>query len=162
MPRDMTDTVPHFKQMMAEFDADRETQQRILDILAGPQPWSRSDDIFLRRQSNILYNAMIHPLIPYACRGVVWYQGERNTQSMFGMVKEPWYSRNSGMLKYADTLKAWMLRYGEAWGQGEFHFLTVLLPGYYQPLSTGPRGDAEAPDTQSRQKGCEPRQYDRG
>jgi sialate O-acetylesterase len=149
MPRDMTETVPHFKQMMAEFDADTETQDRINAILNGPQPWSRQDDVFLRRQSNILYNAMIHPLIPYACRGLVWYQGERNTQSMFGMVKEPWYSRNSGMLKYADTLKAWMLRYRQAWGQDQFHFLTVMLPGYYKPLSTGPRGDAEAPDTHS-------------
>ena len=26
-----------------------------------------------------LFNGMIHPLLPYACRGVLWYQGESNT-----------------------------------------------------------------------------------
>ncbi|RFM26411.1 sialate O-acetylesterase [Deminuibacter soli] len=26
-----------------------------------------------------LYNAMIHPLVPYGLRGIIWYQGESNT-----------------------------------------------------------------------------------
>ncbi len=138
MPRDMTETVPHFKTMMEEFDADTEASDRIRGILTGPKPWSNPDDIFLRRQSNILYNAMMHPLAPYACRGLVWYQGERNTQSMFGMKKEPWYSRNSGMLKYGDTLKQWMLRYRQAWARDDFHFLIVMLPGFARGLDQGP------------------------
>ena len=75
-----------FENMMKEFDADITTREKISTILANPKPWSKSDDVFLRRQSNILYNAMMHPLAPYACRGIVWYQGERNTQSMQGMV----------------------------------------------------------------------------
>ena len=85
MPRDMIETVPHYKTMIKEFDADSATQNRIAAILDGPKPWEKRDDIFLRRQSNILYNAMMHPLIPYACRGLVWYQGERNTLSMHGL-----------------------------------------------------------------------------
>lgn len=150
MPRDMTETVPHFKTMMEEFDADVKTRERIKAILAGPKPWSRQDDIFLRRQSNILYNAMMHPLMPYACRGLVWYQGERNTQSMFGMVSEPWFSRNSGMLKYGDTLQQWILRYRRGWGRDDLHFLLVMLPGYYgHPLKTGPQGGPESPVTHS-------------
>jgi sialate O-acetylesterase len=28
---------------------------------------------------SFLYNAMIHPLIPYTLKGVIWYQGESNT-----------------------------------------------------------------------------------
>lgn len=148
MPRDMTETVPHFKTVMEEFDADQETRGRIASILEG-KSWSRTDDIFLRRQSNILYNAMMHPLAPYACRGLVWYQGERNTQSMFGMLKEPWYSRNSGMLKYGETLKQWVLRYRREWERDDLHFLVVMLPGYGKTLSGGPTGDtsdtAESP-----------------
>ncbi|MDR1683708.1 MAG: 9-O-acetylesterase [Candidatus Symbiothrix sp.] len=27
---------------------------------------------------SVLYNAMIHPLVPYAMRGAIWYQGESN------------------------------------------------------------------------------------
>ena len=149
MPRDMTATVPHFKIMMNEFDADNGTRDRITSILSGPDPWSRPDDIFLRRQTNILYNAMMHPLIPYACRGLVWYQGERNTQSMHGMPKDPWYSRNSGMLKYGDTLKAWIQRYREAWDNDEMQFMVVMLPGYYKQLPTGPKTGAKHPSAHS-------------
>lgn len=145
MPREMTATVPHFKTMMEEFDADTETREKITAILDGPRPWRRNDDIFLRRQTNILYNAMIHPLIPYGCRGVAWYQGERNTQSMHGMLKEPWFSRNSGMLKYGDTLKAWIEQYREEWQRDDLQFLVVMLPGYANGIKEGP----ENPDSES-------------
>jgi sialate O-acetylesterase len=150
MPRELTNSVPHFKTIMEEFDADTETRERIAGILSGPDPWPKPDDIFLRRQPNILYNAMMHPLMPYACRGLVWYQGERNTQSMFGMVKEPWYFRNSGMLKYGDTLKQWILRYRKEWGRPDMQFMVVMLPGYYsKPLKTGPQLGAEHPAVHS-------------
>ena len=150
MPRDMTNSVPHFKTIMEEFDADSETRDRIAGILAGPRPWPKPDDVFLRRQPNILYNAMMSPLAPYACRGLIWYQGERNTQSMYGMPKEPWYSRNSGMLKYGDTLKQWILRYRTEWGNPAMQFMVVMLPGYHKkPLSTGPQLGAEHPAVHS-------------
>ena len=32
----------------------------------------------LHQQARALYNAMIHPLAPYALRGAIWYQGEAN------------------------------------------------------------------------------------
>jgi len=148
MPRDMVDTVPHFKTMMEEFDADTQRQETIKSILAA-QPWNNKNDIYLRRQTNILYNAMIHPLIPYACRGLVWYQGERNTQSMFGMSKKPWYYRHSGMLKYGDTLKAWIQRYRKAWQSDDMQFMIVMLPGFYKPIKTGPKTGAEHPSAHS-------------
>lgn len=151
MPRDMTETVPHFKTMMAEFDADSTTRERIQGILDGPNPWSRQDDIFLRRQSNILYNGMMAPLAPYACRGLVWYQGERNTQSMFGMTQTPWFSRHSGILKYAPTLQQWMLRLRKEWERDDFHFLVVMLPGFGKILPTGPQENIgpESPNAHS-------------
>lgn len=149
MPRDMTATVPHFKTMMEEFDANEETKSRIQAILEGPKPWPRQDDIFLRRQSNILYNAMIHPLVPFACRGLVWYQGERNTQSMYGMLKEPWFSRNSGMLKYGGVLKHWIKRYRKAWNKNDMHFMVVMLPGYGGVLDSGTDMNPESPAAHS-------------
>ncbi|MFC7338777.1 sialate O-acetylesterase [Haloferula chungangensis] len=149
MPRDMTESVPHFKTMVEEFDADARTRDRIAAILKGPKPWSQADDVFLRRQTNILYNAMMHPLAPYACRGLVWYQGERNTQSMFGMPKEPWFSRNSGMLKYGETLGQWIQRYRTEWQNDQMHFLITMLPGYYQEMPTGPKMGPEHPASHS-------------
>jgi len=130
MPRDMTETVPHFKTIMQEFDADDDTRQQIQTALDKPKGWSKKEDIFLRRQPNILYNAMMHPLAPFACRGLVWYQGERNTQSMEGMVEKPWFSRNSGMLIYGNVLKKWAERYRQEWRQDDLEFLVVMLPGY--------------------------------
>ena len=149
MPRDMTKTVPHFKTMMKEFDADTETREKIKTILEGKKPWSKKDDIFLRRQTNILYNAMIHPLAPYACRGLVWYQGERNTQSMNGMSKAPWYFRHSGILKYGDTLNQWITRYREEWGNDEMQFQIVMLPGYGKTLRGGQGNGSENPAAHS-------------
>jgi len=73
MPRDMVNTVPHFKTIIEEFDRNKESQKEIQRILDGKRPFPGKDDVFLRRQSNILYNAMIHPVAPYACRGLVWY-----------------------------------------------------------------------------------------
>ena len=131
MPRELTAVSPHFQTMMEEFDADVETQERIQSILKK-DPWNKTEDIFLRRQTNILYNAMIHPLIPYACQGVVWYQGERNTQSMFPLKKSPWYMRHSGMLKYGETLQHWMRSYRQRWNDEELDFLVVMLPGYHK------------------------------
>ncbi|GAA3628391.1 sialate O-acetylesterase [Flavivirga jejuensis] len=149
MPREMTKTVPHFKTMMDEFDADTNTKNRIKTILEGVKPWARKDDIFLRRQSNILYNAMMHPLIPYACSGLVWYQGERNTQSMHGMPKKPWFSRNSGMLKYGETLKEWVKNYRKSWNNDDMHFMVVMLPGYGKILDSGTDINLESPDSHS-------------
>ena len=33
--------------------------------------------------ASFLFNGMIHPLIPYAIRGVIWYQGEENAKRSF-------------------------------------------------------------------------------
>lgn len=44
-------------------------------------PWN-----YIHAQNNvgtIIYNAMIHPLIPYAVKGVLWYQGETNAERAY-------------------------------------------------------------------------------
>ncbi len=59
-----------------------------------------------------LYNAMIHPLVPYAIRGAIWYQGESN----------------SGRAKQYETLFPVMIgSWRQAWGQGDFPFLFVQI-----------------------------------
>jgi len=149
MPLEMTETVPHFKTIMEEFKADHKTIDRIQTILDGPRPFLREDNIFIRRQSNIVYNAMMHPLIPYACRGLVWYQGERNTKSMHSMVKAPWFSRNSGIINYGKTLKQWIKTYRSSWENEKMQFLVVMLPGYGKVLRTNSQIDDENPAAHS-------------
>jgi sialate O-acetylesterase len=60
----------------------------------------------------VLYNAMIAPLLPYAMRGVIWYQGEANA----GREKQ-----------YRNLFPAMIADWRRAWGQGEFPFLFVQI-----------------------------------
>ncbi|MCE2415023.1 9-O-acetylesterase [Candidatus Poribacteria bacterium] len=59
-----------------------------------------------------LYNGMVHPIVPYAIRGALWYQGESNLQD--------------GML-YHEKMKALINGWRKVWGQGDFPFYFVQL-----------------------------------
>ncbi len=152
MPKDMTEKLPHFKTIMAEFDADTATQNRIHRILKTPNGWTGQDDIFLRRQPNVLYNAMMKPLAPFACQGIVWYQGERNTRYLSGMPQvnqENWYERVAGMKEYGDVLSQWIVRYRQEWHDDEMNLLVVMLPGYGKGTMKKPDIDPESPTEES-------------
>ena len=120
MPRDMTTSLPYFKNIMERLDTDHDTHHKIQRILAKGEDRTNQDDIFLRRQPNILYNAMMKPLAPYACQGLVWYQGERNTRYLSGVpefTQENWFHQVAGMKEYGGILKKWVLRYRQEWQQ---------------------------------------------
>jgi sialate O-acetylesterase len=59
-----------------------------------------------------LYNAMIHPLLPYAIRGAIWYQGESNAGRAY---------------EYRTLFPAMIKDWRAKWGQGDFPFLLVQL-----------------------------------
>ena len=65
-----------------------------------------------------LYNAMIAPLVPYAIRGAIWYQGERNSNG----IKDAY--------DYRFELPAKITSWRKIWGQGDFPYLFVQLPNY--------------------------------
>ena len=75
------------------------------------------------QQPTVLYNAMIHPLVPFALRGAIWYQGESN--------------HTEGM-RYTEKMKALIGGWRGLWPSGEFPF-------YYVQIAPFPYGD-EAPD----------------
>lgn len=155
MPKDMTEQIDHFKRIMQEFDADTMTHNRITEILAKQNNRTRPEDIFLRRQPNILYNAMIKPLAPFAVKGLVWYQGERNTRYFSGMPewselsKDNWFHRVSGMKEYGATLNAWINRYRKEWKKKDMHFMIVMLPGYGKGTVENPKIDPLNPTAHS-------------
>lgn len=74
----------------------------------------------------VLYNAMIAPLVPYAIRGAIWYQGESN----------------AGNAKLYRTLfPAMIADWRQAFGQGDFPFLFVQLAPFMaktdEPVQSG-------------------------
>lgn len=65
----------------------------------------------------VLYNGMIHPLVPFGIRGALWYQGESNC--------------GDGM-RYLDKMKALVAGWREVWKQGDFPFYFVqITPNNY-------------------------------
>ncbi|UOQ68922.1 sialate O-acetylesterase [Hymenobacter volaticus] len=62
-----------------------------------------------------LYNGMINPLLPYALKGVAWYQGESN---------------NGRADQYGNTLAALIGNWRQDFNQGNFPFLIVQIAPY--------------------------------
>lgn len=85
--------------------------------------------------STLLFNAMIAPLIPYAVKGAIWYQGESNAGRAYQY-------RKSFPLMISDWRKHW---------NDDFPFLFVQLAGFNAALGTSEKGStwAELREAQS-------------
>ena len=66
-------------------------------------------------QASVLYNGMIHPIIPYAIKGAIWYQGESN---------------RSRAQQYAKLFPAMIADWRKLWKEGDFPFYFVQLAPY--------------------------------
>ncbi|HOB74636.1 MAG TPA: sialate O-acetylesterase [Phycisphaerae bacterium] len=62
-----------------------------------------------------LYNAMISPLVPFAVRGAIWYQGESNAPRAY---------------QYRKLLPAMIKCWRDVWQQDQFAFLIVSLANF--------------------------------
>jgi sialate O-acetylesterase len=65
-----------------------------------------------------LYRNVIAPLIPFAIRGTIWYQGEWNT--MGNAFTDKYQGR------FTELIKGWR----KEWGQGDLPFYFVQLPNF--------------------------------
>lgn len=73
---------------------------------------------FDNRTPTALYNGMIAPLVPFALRGAIWYQGEGNCVG------------DTNRLAYADKTAALVAGWRSVWAQGDFPFYYVQLAPY--------------------------------
>ena len=86
---------------------------------AGVQmPSCPSADVSLQNLPTTLYNAVLHPLAPYALSGVVWYQGESNA---------------GNPAPYADYLRKMMGCWRDRWQNQKMPFVIVQLANYMEP-----------------------------
>lgn len=64
---------------------------------------------------SVLYNGMIAPIVPYAIKGAIWYQGESNA----GRAEQ-----------YRKLLPTMIADWRKQWGQGDFPFYVVQLANF--------------------------------
>ena len=76
--------------------------------------------------SGALYNGMMAPLIPFAVKGAIWYQGESNVPRA---------------TEYRDLLTTMIRDWRAHWGQGDFPFLIQQLVNFGEP-ATDPNAPA--------------------
>ena len=76
--------------------------------------------------ATVLFNGMLNPVIPYAIRGALWYQGE---SICWG---------TPGLNLYGAVQRAMIKDWRARWGEGDFPFYLVQLPGQ-QNISNNPR-----------------------
>ncbi|UCD38914.1 MAG: sialate O-acetylesterase, partial [Fidelibacterota bacterium] len=72
---------------------------------------------FVRWQPVGLHNGMIAPLLNSMIKGVIWYQGESDTNNP---------------AEYLEMFPALIANWREKWGQGEFPFLYVQLANFME------------------------------
>jgi sialate O-acetylesterase len=63
----------------------------------------------------LLYNAMIHPVLPFAIKGAIWYQGESNAGRAY---------------QYRQSFPLMIRDWRRLWNQGDFPFYFVQLASY--------------------------------
>ncbi len=79
-------------------------------------------------QASALYNGMIHPIVPFAIRGAIWYQGESNAGRAW---------------QYKRLFPAMIRDWRRIWDQGDFPFLFVQLA----PFRYGKADPRNLPET---------------
>lgn len=105
---------------------------RYKESLPAGQGWPAPVRMGIKSRENMatgLYNGMIAPVVPYAIRGAIWYQGESNGNE-----------GRSYMLKTRALVEGWR----SAWGQGEFPFYYVQLANFQDPGTSPEGGDGWA------------------
>ena len=128
--------VAHFipeKPYLLAFGNDRFSQNPMpKDVIALSPLWKHhagaempacpSGDVSLQNLPTTLYNAVVHPLAPFALSGVVWYQGESNT---------------GNPAPYGDFLRKLMGGWRALWNEPSLPFCIVQLANYDGRQQTG-------------------------
>ncbi len=91
-----------------------------------PQPQKKGDPRIDKNYPANMFNGMIAPIIPYAIRGAIWYQGENNAANDLAKL-------------YALQLSLMIQDWRQRWDEGDFPFAWVQLPNFH-PQTKAPVG----------------------
>lgn len=107
-----------FAAVPALADISAKVQQNLASLRDTPRdPSAPGPD---NRTPASVYHAMVHPLVPFAIRGALWYQGEANVAE--GSVAQA--------PLYTEKMRALIGGWRSVWQQGDFPFLFVQLAPY--------------------------------
>ncbi|MCA9200157.1 MAG: sialate O-acetylesterase, partial [Planctomycetales bacterium] len=102
-----------FDTWQAEWIAAKKNGTDVRD-LPNPPAWPRGPMVNQHRPGN-LYNGRIKPIMPFAVKGVIWYQGESNAGRAY---------------QYRELFPLMIQNWREDWGQGNFSFYWVQLADF--------------------------------
>ena len=114
----------YFKAHPGASDADAPPAPATINSRPG-RPGPLRDPARDQHQPTVLFNGMINPILPYAIRGAIWYQGESVTGGP------------NGLLLYGHVMDTLVTEWRKLWGEGNFPFYVVQLPGQ-QNVSNNP------------------------
>ncbi len=126
----LTDTVAK-----AKYIADRAKWQLSADSAKAtgktvPRGPRNPDPVRDQHNASVLWNGMVKPLVPYAIRGALWYQGESNSPTA---------------KIYRQIMETLIIDWRKQWNQGNFPFLYVQLANIGKTYDSLPaRGGNEA------------------
>jgi sialate O-acetylesterase len=140
IPRETMAADPELKPMLDRFDAavkffranpqapasEAPNPPQTINARPGAPPRQQRDPVQDQHQPTVLFNGMIAPAIPYAIRGVIWYQGESIVGGDHGVTLYP-HVQNT-------LIETWR----KLWGNGDLPFYVVQLPAL-QNISNNPR-----------------------
>jgi sialate O-acetylesterase len=96
--------------------ADAPPAPQTINGRSAVRPGPMRDPVQDQHEPTVLFNGMLHPVIPYAIRGAIWYQGE----SIVG--------GKAGLALYPHVMETMVTQWRELWGEGDFQFYAVQLP----------------------------------
>lgn len=114
--------VENYNVDLAEWRKERNDANARGVAFTKPEPRRPSPPDKNPHKPSVLYNGMIHPLLPYALRGAIWYQGESNA----GRASE-----------YRALFSAMISDWRARFGQGDFSFYWVQLANYKAKIPDG-------------------------
>jgi len=122
--------------LSGEWVAKAEYELPALDpqkLAAAPQP--PVNPPAPQNVASFLFNGMIHPILPYAIRGAIWYQGESNAGRAY---------------QYRTAFPLMITDWRKQWNQGDFPFYFCQLANFQAKApAAGDSSWAELRDAQS-------------
>jgi len=126
---DSANLMSKYRADLAQFQGDQAAAQAAAgDVTAAKKVKAPRNPSPIIDQHNpyVCYNGMIAPLVPYAIRGALWYQGESNGPS-------------SNL--YREIMETLVADWRKSWGEGNFPFLYVQLANYGTPVTEPVKND---------------------